>query len=93
MKKRSEILRNNKNLKLYNEEHTCNLEFCQDEEPHKHIYISTDKTQLQRDEETKLRTELKTRRETETDLIIRNGRIVKKSATYARWSEITKDGL
>ena len=93
MKKRLEILRNNKNLKLYNEEHTCNLEFCQDEEPHKHIYISTDKTQLQRDEETKLRTELKTRRETETDLIIRNGRIVKKSATYARWSEITKDGL
>ena len=93
MKKRSEILRNNKNLKLYKEDHTCNLEFCDDEEPHKHIYISTDKTQLQRNEETKLRAELARRRETETDLIIRNGRIVRKSATHARWSEIAKDGF
>ena len=94
LQKRSEILRNNKNLKLpiELEGSTCNLEFCEDEEPHKHIYVSTDKTRQQRAEESKLRTELTTRRATEKDLIIRNGRIVKKSTTYARWSEIVKNG-
>ena len=93
MQKRSEILRNNKNLKIYNEEHTCSLEFCEDEDDHhKHIYVSTDKTKQQRDEETKLRTELNRRRETENDLIIRNGKIVKKSANYARWSQMVQDG-
>ena len=92
MQKRSEILRNNKNLKLYKAGHTCDLDFCDDEESHKHIYVSTDKTKQQRNEDNKLRAELKKRRETETDLIIRNGRIVKKSTTYARWSEVAEDG-
>ena len=90
--KRSDILRNNKDLKLYKEESTCNLEFCEDEDPHTHIYVTTDKTRKQRDEDSKLRTELKRRRVTENDLLIRNGRIVKKSTTYARWSEISQNG-
>ena len=90
--KRSEILRNNKNLKIYQEENTCSLEFCEDEDDHTHIYVSTDKTKNERDQDNKLRAELKRRRETEEDLIIRNGRIVKKSTTFARWSEIAEHG-
>ena len=80
-------MRNNKNLILYGEDE-CQFDFCQDEENHKHIYVSTDKTQQQREEERALRNELKRRKETETDLIIRNGKIIKKKANRARWAEL-----
>ena len=94
MQKRSEILRNNKNLKIYDEELECNLDFCDDEDKHKHIYITTDKTKKERDDERKLREELKKRKTTEPDLIIRNGAIVKKIVNHARWSDMDiDDGL
>ena len=91
MEKRLEVLRNNKSLILYGEEHKCELEFCTDDEDHKHIYITTDKTKQQREEEKVLRQELKRRKVTEQDLIIRNGKIVKKAVNHARWSEVAQD--
>ena len=88
MQKRLQVLRNNKNLLLYGEDE-CEFDFCQDEEHHKHIYVSTDKTQQQRNEERALRDELKKRKETDADLIIRNGKIIKKKENQARWAELT----
>ena len=79
---------------MYDEDCECNLEFCTDEDKHKHIYITTDKSRKEREDERKLRDELKRRKTTEPDLVIRNGTIVKKAANYARWSEIhTQDGF
>ena len=90
--KRLEILRNNKNLVLEGDEFApCSAEFCEDKagKHSKHIYISPDKTKQQREEEKKLREELKRRKETEDpDLIIRNGKIIKKTATRARWVDL-----
>ena len=92
--KKLQVLRNNKNLILHGEDdEDCGHNWCQEEDNHKHIYVTTDKTKLQREEEKKLRTELKARKETETDLIIRNGKIVKKQVNHARWSEIRQDGF
>lgn len=92
MQKKLEVLRNNKNLIMYGDDE-CELEFCEDKENHKHIYVTTDKTKQQRDEEKILRQELKRRKATEPDLIIRNGRIIKKAVNHARWAEVAKDGL
>ena len=58
---------------------------------HQHIYITTDKTKQQIEEEKKLRTELKIKRVTDPNLIIRNGKIIAKSTNHARWSEIIKN--
>ena len=93
--KKLKVLRNNKNLIMYGDDYEdCGFDFCEEEENHKHIYVTTDKTKQQRDEEKELRKELKLRKATETDLIIRNGRIVKKQVNQARWSEIRlEDGL
>ena len=88
IQKKSEVLRNNKNLKLYIDENECELDFCDEEDNHKHVYITTDKTRQQRDEEKKLRGELKERKRTDADLIIRNGKIIKKSTNQARWIQI-----
>lgn len=86
--KRMEILRNNKNLKLEDEAfETCAADFCDDNSKHKHIYVSPDKTWQQREDEKKLRAELKIRKLTEEDLIIRNGKIIKKT-TRARWVDV-----
>ena len=94
MQKRLDVLRNNKDLKIYSEEFDdCEADFCDDDKKHKHIYITTDKTKLQRQEEKKVREELKRRRETEPNLIIRNGKIIQKSHnSRACWSELD-DGL
>ena len=62
------------------------------EKDHKHIYVSPDKTKQERDEEKKLREELKEKRKTDPNLIIRNGKIMKKITNLARWSEI-QNGL
>lgn len=90
--KRLEVLRNNKNLILTsNEFPVCSSDFCNDREAnHTHIYVSPDKTKQQREEEKKLRDELKTRRLTEPNLIIRDGKIIKKS-TIARWVNLRED--
>lgn len=95
MQKKQEVLRNNKNLILYGEEHDdeCELQHCEEEENHKHIYVTTDKTKQQRAEEKQLREDLKVRKQTEPDLIIRNGKIIKKSVNRARWSELAQNGL
>ena len=93
MQKRLEVLRNNKDLKLYGENlNDCNLDFCKEEKDHAHIYVTTDKTKQQRKEENELRAELKRRKQTEEDLIIRNGRIIKKTTIHARWQEVAQDG-
>ena len=90
--KRLEILRNNKNLVLEHDAFTeCTLEFCDEKgSKHNHIYVSPDKTKQQREDEKKLREELKKRKLTEKDLIIRNGKIIKKT-TRARWADFYKD--
>ena len=90
--KRQEILRNNKNLVLEDDEFDpCEGEFCNDQgNKHKHIYVSPDKTQKQRDDEKALRTTLKQMRQTEPDLVIRNGKIIKKP-TRARWADVAAD--
>ena len=89
--KRKEILRNNKNLVLEDASfEICTASFCDDHSKHKHIYVSPDKTWQQREDEKKLREELKTRKSTEEDLIIRNGKIVKKT-TRARWVDLSED--
>mgnify|MGYP006185620235 CR=1 FL=1 len=89
--KRKEILRNNKNLVLEDAAfETCTASFCNDHSKHKHIYVSPDKTWQQREDEKKLRAELKIRKSTEEDLIIRNGKIVKKT-TRARWVDVSED--
>lgn len=86
LEKRTEILRNNRDLKLTGNFPECSEGFCNDKETrHKHIYVSPDLTKQQREEAKKLREELKQRKETETGLIIRNGKIVKKTISRARW--------
>ena len=88
--KRFDILRNNRNLVLEDEAfEECESDFCNEaDKHHKHIYVSPDKTKIERDEEKELRKELKEKRKTDPDLIIRNGKIIKKTNNFARWSEI-----
>lgn len=62
--KRKELLTKNSNLKLLENETSTN------------IYVSTDRTKLQRKADKALRDELKQRRQTNPDLVIRNNRIV-----------------
>lgn len=96
MEKKRSVLRNNMNLKLYNFEFDeCSETFCDDEDKaHKHIYVSPDRTKQQLLEDKKLRTELKTKKETDPDLVIRNGKIVKKSTTnHTRWFDVIKDDM
>ena len=93
--KRLKILRNNKDLVLYDESFpTCSANFCQIEDNHLHIYVSPDKTKQQRDLEKKLRDEVKERKSKgENDITIRNYKIVKTTRTQSRWVEIIKDGF
>lgn len=88
--RRLEILRNNKNLRLEGENYqVCSSEFCDNQgSKHTHIYVSPDKTKQQRDEEKKLREELKRRKPEEPNLIIRNGKLIEKKPTHARWTQI-----
>ena len=96
MAKRTEILRNNRDLKLEGEQfQVCTATFCEQNQKHQHIYVSTDKTKQQREEEKKLRDELKARRnDGETNLVIRNNKIITKpTATNARWVDVVKNGF
>ena len=92
---RLKVLRNNKNLNLYDESFPeCKAPFCDNEENHLHIYVSTDKTKQQRDLEKQLRLELRERKlKGETDIILRNYKIVKITKTQSRWVEIINDGF
>ena len=92
--KRLQILRNNKNLLLEDKSAKCDYQFCSEaDKKHKHIHISPFKTDQERDQEKKLRDELKAKRiaDPNSDYIIRYGKITKKT-TSARWSEI-QNGL
>ena len=93
LEKRLQVLRNNKDLLLYGDEDECEFDFCEDEDNHKHIYVSPDKTKQQRDEEKELRKELKIRKVLEPNLIIRNCKIITKVENHARWADVNKDGL
>ena len=93
---RTRFLRNNKNLVIYDEEFPkCTASFCNLEESHKHIYISTDKTKQQRETEKELREELKKRKsQGETNIIIRNYKIIKATeSAHPRWADIVQNGL
>lgn len=97
MQKRTEILQNNKSLILEGVDlKECTAAFCNDQGmKHQHIFITTDKTKQQMEEDKKLREELKTKRETDPNLIIRNGKIITKptyTSNHARWSEIIQNG-
>ena len=90
--KQMEVLTNNRNLMVYGHGlKKCELEFCEEADEHQHVYITTDKTKQQRIEEGKLREELKRRKANEPDLIIRNGKIIKKSTNHARWLTISQN--
>jgi len=73
--KKTEVLRNNRGLIIYDD----NLEICSCEIKTKHIHahVSTDRTEIQREKDKKLHLELKRRRNAgETGLVIRNEKIV-----------------
>lgn len=94
IEKRKEILTSNKNLRIEDE----NFEYCGckiNPGNHIHINITNDKTQKQREEESKLREELKRRRNNGEQVIIKQGKIVKSTKTNAhpRWAEISENGL
>ena len=95
--KRMKVLRNNKNLVLYDDSSSsCTANFCKLEDTkHRHIYVSTDKTKQQREIEKTLRDEIKERKSKgENDLIIRNYKIVKyNERAHPRWADVLKDGL
>lgn len=96
MQKRLEVLRKNKDLKLEDDSfEICTSTFCHEHQKHKHIYVSTDKTKQQRDNEKKLRDELKMRKAAgENNLIIRNEKIIQKSQlNHARWSDLVQNGV
>ena len=95
IQKRQQVLRNNKNLIINGDEfEECTSHYCDETgEHHQHIYVNTDKTKKQIADEKKLREELKTRKQHDPELVIRNGKIVNKTDLHARWSQITKDGL
>ena len=92
LQKRREVLINNKGLTIEGFQY----EFCKCKAggQHIHINITNDKTKQERDQENKLREELKQRRTQGEDLIIKNGKIVKRTLNeaYPRWAEICQDG-
>ena len=93
LEKRKEILTNNKNLRIENEEFNfCNCKMNPGN--HIHINITNDKTLKQREDEAKLREELKTRRAAGERITIKQGKIVKltKTRTHARWVELVENG-
>ena len=93
--KRMKVLRNNKNLVLYDDSFPeCKADFCNLKENHKHIYVSTDKTKQQRDTEKTLRQELKERKaKGETNITIRNFKIVKTTVrAYPCWADVANHG-
>ena len=88
IEQRNIILRNNKYLKLEDDEYElCNCKFPS---KHIHIYLTDDKTKKQQEADKTLREELKERRNGgEENIIIRNGKIVSTSRrNKPRWIEI-----
>ena len=90
--KRREILINNKGLKIEGQNH--DLCECKNPGHHIHINITNDKTQQEREIENKLREELKQRRIDGEDVIIKKGKIIKRTSNeaYPRWAEVCKNG-
>ena len=91
IEKRTKILINNQGLTIDDDEVAqCN---CSEPGKHMHVYVTTDKTKQERAEEANLRQQLKDRREAgEEDIIIRRGKIVRKSETVQpRWTDVARD--
>ena len=90
--KRREILVNNKGLKIEGQQY--DLCECKNAGKHIHINITNDKTQQERETENKLREELKQRRTDGEDVIIKKGKIVKRTSNEAhpRWAEVCQNG-
>ena len=95
--KRRKVLINNINLRLDADgENTCEYDNCSTYPTnHVHIYVTTDKTKREREEEQKLREKLKERRDAgEENIIIRKGKIVSKEArqnAHPRWAQVSVD--
>ena len=91
--KRLKLLRNNVNLRIYNEQ----FQYCEcKREPgrHVHVNVTNDKTQQERETEKALRDELHRRRnDGEENIIIKKGKIVKKNKNNAqtRWVDLFQD--
>ena len=75
--KRKDLLTKNQNLKLLENDESTN------------IYVSTDRTKKQREEDKELREELKRQKITNPNLVIRNGKIVPfrpRAQEYTTWA-------
>ena len=73
--KKTEVLRNNRDLII--EDDTLKICECENKTKHIHVYVSPDRTELQRKNDKKLSQELKRRKQAgETGLVIRNEKIV-----------------
>ena len=93
LEKRKEILTNNKNLRIENDYFNyCNCKINPGN--HIHINITNDKTLKQREDEAKLREELRTRRAAGEKITIKQGKIVKlnRNRVHARWVDLVENG-
>ena len=92
--KRKEILVNNQELRLEHDSYKL-CECKSNPGKHIHVNITNDKTKQEREYENKLREDLKERRSKGEDVIIKKGKIVKKSTLEAhpRWAVISQDGF
>ena len=93
LEKRLKLLRNNINLRIYDEQ----FDFCnckREPGPHVHVNVTNDKTQQERETEKALREELHRRRnDGEENILIKKGKIIKKNSNNAqtRWADIFQD--
>ena len=90
--KRREVLVNNKGLIIEEQQH--DLCECKNPGHHIHINITNDKTQQEREIESKLREELKQRRINGEDVTIKKGKIIKRSTneSHPRWADVCQNG-
>ena len=93
LEKRKQVLTNNKGLMIENDE----FDICPcktNPGRHVHINITNDKTPQQRENEAKLREELKERRKAGENVKIKQGKIVNMTSfnAHTRWVELFEDG-
>ena len=93
LEKRKEVLTNNMGL-IINDDKFDNCPCRTNPGRHVHINITNDKTPQQRENEAKLREELKERRKAGENVKIKQGKIVNKISqnTHARWVDLFEDG-
>ena len=90
---KKEILTNNKFLRIEGEQY----EMCEcrtNPGKHLHVNVTTDKTKKEREDESILIQELKTRRAAGENVLIKKGKIVNRvqqRKAFARWAEVCQD--